>query len=83
MAEGAACNERARRREPKWAPAQQWLRSAAPLAVWDWLVDASSLTRRLQLACGERFHVRVLRQGWDIPRPASGGRSLSNAASGP
>jgi hypothetical protein len=57
MADGAACNERARRREPKWAPARQWLRSAAPLAVWDWLVDASSLTRRLQLACGEQFHV--------------------------
>jgi chorismate--pyruvate lyase len=68
MADGAACNERARRREPKWAPAQQWLRSAVPPAVWGWLVDASSLTRRLQLACGEQFHVRVLHQGWGYPQ---------------
>lgn len=76
MADSAACNEGARRREPKWAPARQWLRSAAPLAVWDWLVDASSLTRRLQLACGEQFHVRVLRQGWGYPQ-ASERRALA------
>ena len=67
MADGATCNERVLRRESKWAPARRWLSNAAPLAVWDWLLDASSLTRRLQLACGGKFHVRVLRQGWGRP----------------
>jgi chorismate--pyruvate lyase len=47
--------------------ARQCLRSTAPLAVWDWLLDPGSLTRRLQLACGTQFHVRVLRQGWGRP----------------
>ena len=64
MADGGAVNERSWRREPKWVLARRCLRSAAPDAVWDWLLDATSLTRRLQLACGTRFHVRVLRQGW-------------------
>ena len=67
MADGAAGNGRPRRREPNWAPARRCLRSAAPLAVWDWLLDATSLTRRLQLACGGQFHVRVLRQSWGRP----------------
>ncbi|HHM05634.1 MAG TPA: chorismate lyase [Gammaproteobacteria bacterium] len=31
-------------------------------ALWDWLLDATSLTRRLQHACSGRFHVQVLRQ---------------------
>lgn len=67
MADGAAFRERLLRREPKWAPARQWRRGVAPAAVWDWLLDASSLTRRLQLACGDQFHVRLLRQGWGYP----------------
>jgi chorismate--pyruvate lyase len=67
MADGAAFRERSLRREPRWAPARQWRRGVAPAEVWDWLLDASSLTRRLQSACGERFYVRVLRQGWGYP----------------
>ena len=67
MADGAVCKERGLYREPKWVPARQCLRSAVPLAMWDWLLDAASLTRRLQLACGGQFHVRVLRQGWGRP----------------
>jgi chorismate--pyruvate lyase len=66
MAEGAKFHER-RSREPKWFPARQRLRSTAPEVLWDWLLDAASLTRRLQLACGGRFSVQVLRQGWDRP----------------
>jgi chorismate--pyruvate lyase len=54
-------------REPMWAPARRRLRSAAPAALWDWLLDPTSLTRRLQLACGERFSVQVLRQVWGRP----------------
>lgn len=30
-------------------------------------MDPDSLTRRLQRACGPRFHVRVLAQGWGRP----------------
>jgi len=67
MADGAVFNERPWRQEPRWVAARRCLRSAAPLAVWDWLLDASSLTRRLQLACGPQFHVRVLQQGWGRP----------------
>jgi chorismate--pyruvate lyase len=54
-------------REPAWAPARRRLRSAAPAALWDWLLDPTSLTRRLQLACGARFSVQVLRQAWGRP----------------
>jgi len=64
MADGAVFTSRSRRREPQWVPARQWLRNAAPLVVRDWLLDATSLTRRLQQACGPQFHVRVLRQAW-------------------
>lgn len=74
MADGAACNARRCRREPRWAPARRWLRSAAPPPRWDWLLDAASLTRRLQLACGGQFHVRVLQQGWG--RPLAGERRI-------
>ena len=35
--------------------------------VWDWLLDASSLTRRLQQICEGRFQVRVLQQNWGRP----------------
>lgn len=35
--------------------------------VWDWLLDASSLTRRLQQICEGRFQVRVLQQYWGRP----------------
>jgi chorismate--pyruvate lyase len=38
-----------------------------PAQLWDWLLDPDSLTRRLQRACGPRFHVRVLVQGWGSP----------------
>jgi len=66
MAEGEKYRER-RLREPKWSPARRRLRSAAPAILWDWLLDPTSLTRRLQLSCGQRFRVRVLQQGWGRP----------------
>ena len=55
------------RREPHWRPARHSLRSAVRPTLWDWLLDRSSLTRRLQRACGARFHVQVLFQGWGRP----------------
>jgi len=54
-------------RELRWQPARRRLRSAAPAALWDWLLDASSLTRRLQLVCGAGFGVQVLEQHWGRP----------------
>lgn len=57
-----------RRREPRWHPARRRLRSALPPALWDWLLDASSLTRRLQLACSGRVRVQVVAQHWGRPK---------------
>jgi chorismate--pyruvate lyase len=76
MADSAVWSGRRCRRESKWLPARRRLRGAAPAAVWDWLLDASSLTRRLQLICGGRFHVRVLQQAWGRPM-ASERRALA------
>lgn len=55
------------RRAPRWRPARRYLRSAVSAGLWDWLLDGSSLTRRLQIACGDQFQVQVLRQRWGIP----------------
>jgi chorismate lyase len=67
MADGVAFSRQPLRREPLWAPARQWRRTAAPPGIWDWLLDTSSLTRRLQQVCGGRFHVKVLSQDWGYP----------------
>ena len=52
--------------ESDWGP---WRarRSLIPTAVASWLLDESSLTRRLQRTCIGRFHVRLLRQEWQKP----------------
>ncbi len=57
------------RREPAWRPARRYLRSAAPLALWDWLLDPGSLTQRLRQRCPGRFRVALRRQGWGRPAP--------------
>lgn len=54
-------------REPRWYFARRRLRSTAPAALWDWLLDASSLTRRLQRACGGHFRIEILEQRWGRP----------------
>lgn len=53
--------------EPTWRPARRVLRARVPHGLWSWLLDASSLTRRLQLACGDGFSVQLLDQGWQRP----------------
>lgn len=58
---------RRRRCEPRWASARHYSRGDASAYIRDWLLDPASLTRRLQLACGDRFRVRVLRQSWGPP----------------
>lgn len=37
------------------------------MAIWNWLLDPSSLTRRLQKACAGQFKVHVLNQNWGRP----------------
>lgn len=54
-------------REPVWRRHNRVLRSEVPLDWRRWLVDADSLTRRLQSACNGHFHVEVLSQRWDVP----------------
>ncbi len=42
-------------------------RHGAPLELLDWLLDPSSLTRRLQHACGGQFRVEPVSQQWQRP----------------
>lgn len=54
--------------EPVWRPYRHVLRSGVPDRLWPWLLDASSLTRRLIQSCaGQTFSVQVLSQGWERP----------------
>lgn len=53
--------------EPLWRERRHLFAATLPGAVADWLFDAGSLTRRLQRACGGRFRVEVIRQGWARP----------------
>lgn len=55
------------RREPVWWAASRVQRREVPEPVQRWLLDPASLTRRLVLACGGRFTVEVLAQGWVRP----------------
>lgn len=54
--------------EPVWHVPRRLLRSAVPAHMWSWLLDSSSLTRRLQQACGGSFRVQVLQQRWELPQ---------------
>ncbi len=56
--------------EARWRPLSQLRWRNPPAGPRGWLADDSSLTRRLQAACGQGFRVRVLYQGWG--RAASG-----------
>jgi chorismate--pyruvate lyase len=46
-------------REPTWLPAARLRAGALPAGLAGWLLDGSSLTRRLQQACAGRFAVEV------------------------
>lgn len=52
--------------EPRWYPGTQ-IRRHLPEALRDWLLDESSLTRRLQLACRGQFRVELISLGWAHP----------------
>jgi len=53
--------------EPVWHPCERLRRHALSALERDWLVDDSSLTRRLQQACSARFHVEVISQRLERP----------------
>jgi len=53
--------------EPTWRPAGRLLRTRLPEGLRTWLLDASSLTRRLQDACDGHFRVRLITQGRQRP----------------
>lgn len=55
-------------KEPHWSEQRQLLRTHVPADRLDWLLDTESLTHRVRQACGGRFRVRVLSQGWGRPR---------------
>lgn len=52
---------------PLWFPGRRSRARDLPAGLADWLLDPGSLTRRLRGLCGDRFRVRVLRQGWARP----------------
>jgi len=53
--------------EPAWQSSLRLRRSALPNEWRGWLLDHSSLTRRLQRCCGEAFRVQVLSQRLEPP----------------
>jgi chorismate--pyruvate lyase len=52
------------RAEPVWREATRLHRRTVPESVLRWLLDPASLTRRIQSACGGRFRVQLLTQGY-------------------
>lgn len=52
--------------EPRWHQGARE-RHRLPEALRDWLLDESSLTRRLQQACAGRFRVELIALGWGRP----------------
>lgn len=53
--------------EPAWQSSLQLRRGALPMEWRGWLLDNTSLTRRLQQHCGSDFCVRVLSQRLERP----------------
>jgi len=51
---------------PRWRIGNT-LRRHMSDSLRDWLLDESSLTRRLQSACSGRFHVELISLGWQRP----------------
>lgn len=56
-------------REPRWRPRGQLWRYEVPPALREWLLDTSSLTRRLRARCSGELCVRMLGQALRNPSP--------------
>jgi chorismate--pyruvate lyase len=55
------------RLEPRWQAHSPIARHGAPAELLDWLLDPTSLTRRLQQACAGQFRVEPTGQYWQRP----------------
>ena len=55
-------------REPNWQRHMPFTANGAPTEQLDWLLDPSSLTRRLQLTCHGQFCVVPVNQQWQRPQ---------------
>jgi len=55
------------RYEPRWQPHSPLARHGASAELLDWLLDPTSLTRRLQQSCGGQFRVEPTGQYWQRP----------------
>lgn len=44
----------------QWQKVGKWPEAERPAALWSWLCDDGSLTRKLRALAGEAFHVQVL-----------------------
>lgn len=53
--------------EPYWRVHKQIPFGCIPAEMLAWLLDPTSLTKRLQAACSGQFSVQVLNQGWARP----------------
>ncbi|WP_158675375.1 chorismate--pyruvate lyase family protein [Thiohalobacter thiocyanaticus] len=53
--------------ENPWHPGRRWRRVQLDPRLRGWLLDTSSLTRRLQQCCAGHFRVRLDWQGWARP----------------
>lgn len=53
--------------EPVWQSCRRLRRQALPQQWRHWLLDHSSLTRRLQRTCGDDFRVEVISQRMELP----------------
>ena len=53
----------------RWRPHPHYLRSDIPADLVGWLLDPTSLTRRLLQMCPGKFRVRLVSQQWGRPRP--------------
>ena len=53
--------------EPRWQIHTPIARHGAPAELLDWLLDSTSLTRRLQETCQGKFRVIPLSQRWQRP----------------
>ena len=54
-------------RDPRWLLHYRMPGGRIPADLMYWLLDPTSLTRRLQGLCGSGFHVQVVSQGWARP----------------
>ena len=60
----SALGEKRRSEEPDWYPMTRRWQAHAPSAIKAWLLDTSSLTRRLHAVCCGALRVQVRYQAW-------------------